>query len=345
MPTWEAALAPFLHGQRLCLDLREKQAFADGHLAHAVHIHGKDALASRFSTLPARGVAFVVLCADGALQDTIALFQPPERWDIVGVFGLGSEEHIVEGIHPGYAVALPAFAQWAQAHGIWRSGANPRGADDAPALLFAPAPVVARACAWWDARHEHGTHTLLDVGCGAGRDATFLLARGQTHWHATTMDRWRAALERAKVLLEDNGLLARASVLEAAITDTGALRMHDTVYPFSEAPLPHAMYDMVLLIRYWNMALLQHIPKRVAPGGLVVLSHFVHEPRSAQGLVVEATLTHYDTPPIAARIQPGDIECLCAAWQAFGVWHVLENRIEPIEDKRPVQSVLFYRSA
>lgn len=355
------ALGAYARGRRLCLDLRGADAFLAGHLAHAVHVERVAGLRARFSTLPARNTPFLVVCEAEDLVQVAALFVPPERWKVT-VLGVDAIE-VPPCAHPCFALPTHELETWARSMQLWRTESERQCHDDAPHLLFSPAPVVARALDAWKAPHDA---TILDVGCGAGRDVTFLLTEARSRdapWRATLLDRWKAALQRAAILLDDNRLLGQAekemrglegpapdagpfaeAILPFTILDDGRIQ-HDTAVPWSSLLLPHSAYDLILLIRFWHRPFLEALPARTAPGTLVVLSHFVHEPQNVDAEHCGTFLGTYDSPPPPARIQPGDIESLLSLWNESGTWIVVQNRIEPIEDQRPVQSVLAQRTA
>ena len=360
------ALSAFaaLPAPRLCLDLRTSAHFARAHVPGAAHVDGLDALRSRFSTLPPRGTPFLVVCEAEALADAARVFTPPERWAIVGIVAVGSIDsvaHVPDGAtHPVVCLSHDAFAMWPLA---CATGADAR--TDEPNLLFAPAPVVARALHTYAPARVDGATCVLDVGCGAGRDLTYWLRHAPrgAQWRATALDRWRAALLRAAQLLQDHALLAPAlngtlgstrddsaapALCEAMLVRTidvaGHVREGTETLPLA-ACLPRRAYDVVLLIRFWHMSLLEQLPEIVAPGGIVVISHFVHEPARIVDAVHRApTSTTFESPPVDARIHVGDVAHLLCIWRTHGAWDVLENVIEPVEDGRPVQSVVVRRN-
>lgn len=318
-----------------CLDLRSAFEFGCGHVAHAVHIDGLEALRSRFSTLPAPGVEFVVVCGPDAHQ-VANIFQPPARWRIAEVVGVVDEaEHAAGSAVPPHPVRLltrAAFHAWADEHGGLRCGTE-RSSDDEPHLLFDPAPIIARTTAYLDRSHI----SILDVGCGAGRDLTYMLTQARAQgkvWRATALDRWRAALERARQLFDDNGLLHSHcdGIVCAKVSDDGTLT----------AELPRSVYDVVIMVRFWHVAFLERLPQILAPGGILVLSHFCHEPHKA-GRVVSPVRAEYDSPPVDARMQPGDLERLLEHWNGQGAFCVVDSCIEPVEDGRPVHSIVIQR--
>lgn len=366
---------------QLCLDLRDHEQFSNGHISHAVCIEGLDALRTRFSTLPARHVPFLIVCNASCATHVRNAFVPPERWAIIGILGVykhehvstssisgeetflnGELQHLVDLPHPLAFITLDQLAIAATAAHIW----TPMGTKDLPDLLFSPAPVIARVVQHCVDASETEPIALLDLGCGAGRDVTYALVHAQRTstraWHATCVDRWRAALDRAAQLLQDHALwdpspssekCACNAMAVADITDDGFVRALGSrgtnpsdampLDTWAAAHLPHSHYDIVWLIRFWPRACLRNLPRIVAEHGLIVLSHFVHEPdANIPRRNLSALSTTYDSPPVAARIQPGEISALLKHWQsAYGAAsEVLDECVEPVEDGRPVHSLV-----
>lgn len=368
---------------RRCLDLRGTAAFCAGHLQRAVSVPGLEALKSRFSTLPPRDVPFLVVCEAKDAPAIRRVFVPSERWDIIGVMGLDSDADDATppdprsprsppddpdasaSADPWPVVQIPyeTWRAWAVDAGIWADSTT----RDVPQLLFQPAAVVQRAVEHWlSTMATAAPLTLLDLGCGAGRDLTYALMHARqlgVVWRGTGVDRWRAALKRAALLAQDLGLTTAGAAQPACeawvpsyITDHGAVRPMDAdptattappdlpVRTWAEQWLPHRQFDAVWVVRFWPRGLLPHLPELVAPGGLVVLSHFVQAPWP-ENIASGAVTTDYASPPSDARVQPHEMTRLCEQWtRDYGPWQVLEHTIEPIEDERPVESLILRRA-
>jgi len=98
----------------------------------------------------------------------------------------------------------------------------------------------------------------LDVACGAGRNALFLAERG---YAVTGVDISREALSRARRSARTRGL------------DVEWIEHDLDVGPGVEGP-----FDVIVLIRYVHLALLERLCRELAPGGcLVVEEHLATE--------------------------------------------------------------------
>ena len=126
----------------------------------------------------------------------------------------------------------------------------------------------------WDARYrdgayadrEHPTALLaqffgelargraLDVACGAGRNSLFLAKHG---FAVDAIDISSAALERLESAADSEGLQIRtvAADLEGGIADSSVI---------------YDGYDLILMVRYVNQALIPKLTQRLAPGGVFI---------------------------------------------------------------------------
>lgn len=105
-----------------------------------------------------------------------------------------------------------------------------------------------------EARLPHGR--VLDVACGAGRNALFFLARGDS---VVGIDRSAESLQRAR---EAAGPAARLELIQADL-ETYAL--------------PEAAFDVVLNVRYLQRSLVPALRRAARPGGVVVFETFLVE--------------------------------------------------------------------
>jgi SAM-dependent methyltransferase len=126
----------------------------------------------------------------------------------------------------------------------------------------------------------------LDIACGAGRNALWLAERG---FAVDAVDISAAALTRAQEAAEDRGL--RLNLLE-----------HDLDEPLALS----ADYQLILVIRYVNLPLLQELVEQLTPGGwLICEQHLVSDVE-----VIGPTNPAYRVAPgaLAAAAQDLDIQ-------------------------------------
>ncbi|KDN51366.1 hypothetical protein K437DRAFT_56713 [Tilletiaria anomala UBC 951] len=228
-------LLPFLAlvpSERLVLDLRSSpDDFARLHVRHSTYIQGLDNLDQRYSTLPPRHVAFLIVC-DAGDESKIRETFGGRRRNVLGVVLCGGKEH--QGDIPGtkmfwdLAEALKLTQTCSVDQLASRRLANPL---DRPFLLGKPAPVVVRAAEWAeclrvDARPRETNAKgmkrerlrALDLGCGAGRDIAWLgwsrsTERGRAiTWSVRGVDNLKPALQRAWLLMQDFGLSPPSSL-------------------------------------------------------------------------------------------------------------------------------------
>ncbi len=126
----------------------------------------------------------------------------------------------------------------------------------------------------------------LDVACGAGRNALRLAAAGFT---VDAADISAVALERAATAAVDAGLTIRW--------------IHaDLERDLERALAEHAVYDLIVWIRYVNRALLPQLAARLAPGGLLLCEQHLRTDESVAG----------PTNPLF-RLEPGELRTAAQA--------------------------------
>ncbi|MBP6875816.1 MAG: methyltransferase domain-containing protein [Candidatus Eisenbacteria bacterium] len=202
------------------LDVQPEPAFLEGHLPGAAHI-ARGELSARSHELPPKERTLIVCAEDPDGARAAAADLRARGW-------LASR-----------ALADP-LAGWP---GPWETGPS-------RARLWEPSPLV--RC-WADAI---APGPILDLGCGAGRDAVFLALRGHA---VVAIDRLPDALEKARDL----------SARHAVSLD---LRLSD----LRKDAVPGSEYAAVLSIRYFSGALLDAIARVLRPGGLWLLEAYPH---------------------------------------------------------------------
>ena len=95
----------------------------------------------------------------------------------------------------------------------------------------------------------------IDIACGAGRNALFLARHG---WHVEAVDISPVALERLRAAADAEDLSITCSELD--------------LEPAATAPdgFPGQPYDLAVLMRYTDTALVELLPEPIAPGGYLI---------------------------------------------------------------------------
>ncbi len=271
------------------LDERAREVFAAGHFRGAVSLpYVADSAADA-----------------GTLEAVLpSIFLPPRHQPMLVV--------------SADAARAQALAQGLSARGRARLAAV--AVTDA-LLAGLPAHLVERGpsdCTLWQPPHWLVAHAdllpppvlghVLDVGCGAGRAAVWLAARG---YRVTGVDWQPEALALAQRLAASRCVSLR--VVEADIRDAGAL-----------SPGPWAV---IVNVRCLDRGLLARMPDLVGDGGVAVVRTF----REAPGLPDDVTARH--------RLRPGEL----ARAFASPYWHVLAHEEGFDDDGRPAAGIVARR--
>lgn len=112
----------------------------------------------------------------------------------------------------------------------------------------------------------------LDVASGAGRNSLYLAEQG---YSVDAVDISPVALERLSRHAAERGLAVR--------TIEADLEPHPGQPPHAGA-LPNGPYDLIVLVRYVQRALLPHLLERLAPGGLLIVEQHVHAPDAPEAI-------------------------------------------------------------
>ena len=194
------------------LDLRAEKDFERRRFAGAVNIPFGD-LDGRLRELPPRGTPLCVLLKQPDGEDDSATFEAQLRvfaadfksrpWRVENAF-VPDPAFIGTSSEPSQS-ADALFLGIAQSAGVRVvTGAEPR---EKRGRLWEPSDAVAR----WLPRIERATRTddstfrnvLVDLGCGAGRDAVFAALRG---WYVLALDSDAKGLARCAALAATHGV-------------------------------------------------------------------------------------------------------------------------------------------
>jgi SAM-dependent methyltransferase len=332
------------------LDLRAEKDFERRRFAGAVNIPFGD-LDGRLHELPPRGTPLCVLLKQPDGEDDGATFEAQLRvfaadfksrpWRVENAF----VPDPANARGPGRASSEPESAD-ALFLGIAKSagvrvvaGAEPR---EKRGRLWEPSDAVAR----WLPRIERKTreddatrNVLVDLGCGAGRDAVFAALRG---WYVLALDSDAKGLARCAALAATHGVAAavrgvRVDLRVKTPGDVLALAQREAAAASAAAAAPghapRATRLTFLAVRYMNRPLARALPALLPAGAFVCWFHFM---RGAERTPVGR--------PNKARdlLEAGELRDAFA--RAGKGWEVLCDGRTVIPDGRPVSEFVAARA-
>ena len=310
--TW--SLSPTRH----CLDVRPPETYSQAHLIPSTSIP-LATLEQRFSQLPPRGdppTPFLLLAPENAAfnDQPLASLLTSRGWTISAVVEVPPDKEQVDEI-------------WDYASDLGVLGTGSEGTE----LLFKASPVVSAWIGWIEENMEDNAcykGSVLDIGCGSGRDLGFLVSRGYP-WSVTGLDNWSKALNRAAVMVKSinpdrfNGLI-NAAIDETSghIIPSSSLDHQDVQNMFDR------QFSLVLVIRFFPREMFRYIHTFVENGGYLIFSHFTDPPEGGR---------EYESPPRGKRVRPGEVEgILC---QGYG-WEIMQGAYSTSEDGRAMWDVV-----
>jgi SAM-dependent methyltransferase len=330
------------------LDLRAEKDFERRRFAGAVNIPFGD-LDGRLHELPPRGTPLCVLLAPPDGEDDSATFEAQLRvfaadfksrpWRVENAF-VPDPAFIGTSSEPSQS-ADALFLGIAQSAGVRVvAGAEPR---QARGRLWEPSDAVAR----WLPRIERATRTddggfrnvLVDLGCGAGRDAVFAALRG---WYVLALDSDAKGLARCAALAATHGVAdavrgVRVDLRVKTPGDVLALAEREAAAASAAAAAPghapRATRLTFLAVRYMNRPLARALPALLPAGAFVCWFHFM---RGAERTPVGR--------PNKARdlLEAGELRDAFA--RAGKGWEVLCDGRTVIPDGRPVSEFVASRA-
>lgn len=261
-----------------------------------------------FATIHARGAVSLPRAAGASaaeLEDALpSIFLPPRHRPLLVVaatpeLAAGLAGALAARGRARVAAAALSIAQLAALPERWRErGAGARTLWEAPAWLTRHADLLPPPAAG----------PALDLGCGSGRAAVWLAARG---YRTTGLDHQPQALALMDRL---------AASLGVAVTGARAdLRLPDAVPPGS--------WSVVVNIRCLQRPLLERLHVLVQPHGVAVVRGF----RDAPGWAPDITAAH--------RLRPAEL----ARAFARGRWEVLAHEEGFDDDGRPAAGIVARR--
>ncbi|ORX95424.1 hypothetical protein K493DRAFT_315001 [Basidiobolus meristosporus CBS 931.73] len=285
------------------LDLRSEEEFRAKRIKNSTNIPYEE-LARRWFELPHRRNPFIILLP----KDLHGIPDRLQEWTITEAFA-----------------NTPEF--WAAAEEL---GVVAEGPERSVNLLFSPCPFLEENIEEIEDRLVKGTRSetlsCCDVGCGSGRDVAWLCSRSKVSWSAHAADSWLGSLNRTRQLANSLNLSEKVTTCGARFTSEGTVKSVDSSkseYTHEGASFLDKQFDLVICIRFLERSSFSIIDKLVAPGGILLYSTFV------DGVI------EFDKPSGKNhRLELGELK------EYFGHYTILHDRIEYIEDGRPVNSFL-----
>ncbi len=159
-----------------------------------------------------------------------------------------------------------------------------------PGRLWKPNPFL-EACvdSWPPGR-------AIDLGCGVGREAVWLAARG---WEVVAIDRLESALERGR------------SLASRALGETGAARVRWQLGELSTLERFEGAFDLALMLFAYQEEPLAALAKALAPEGALVIETFTETHRARYGRPADPArlLPEEGLPAALARWRTRDDAC------------------------------------
>ncbi|KAI7852760.1 hypothetical protein BDC45DRAFT_512475 [Circinella umbellata] len=317
----------------LCLDLRSPQAYQVRHLAPSTNIPWSQ-LSFRCAELPPKNIPFAVIEPSDQQVNSCSQWLSEHGWQCPYVFREDDDT---------FWTAAEQYSQ----------PTTPK-----PWLLFRPCPFLIQHIDWIEKQTKD--HICLDIGCGSGRDVAWLLSR-QPLWKVYALDSLKGAVERTQQLTRNMGVHDRlikcmqakimadggwktfdgddenmAASISSATRDRGNSNKAKRFSPgipsdaFFKDKLECGQFDLILTIRFLVRPLLPLLPKLLAVGGYLVISHFV-----------EDGVHTYDQPRKDHRLQLGELAELYGSMDNV---EVVTDVLEQIEDGRPINSVIIKKT-
>ncbi len=177
--------------------------------------------------------------------------------------------------------------------------------------LWSPSPLVKEFMEQldFDPKAMKPRPKALDLGCGGGRDSVFLARLG---WQVTAIDQEARVLKRAKQLAAKSGTSVKFKCCD--LKKPGCF--------------PEGVFDLVVVVRYLNRDLFSQIDEAIAPGGYIVYQTF------------SSGAEAFGSPKNPNFIlQKGELS------EVFADYRIIVDRIDKLEDGRPIASFIAQKPA
>ncbi|CAO3619656.1 unnamed protein product [Cunninghamella echinulata] len=309
---------------QLCLDVRPSQEYLKRHIAPSTNIPFKE-LAYRLGELPPKPIPFALVTSTSSDFNDPYNFLKDRGWQPQYLFD---------------TIATVGF--WDK---VQQLGCLSTGSRYPPWLLFRPHSLFLDYMSLIQStllseqqknKKENERINILDIGCGSGRDLTYILLNNPT-WHGIGVDYLSGAYQRFQLMTQS--VQDRIQFIYAKLLMDGTWKIkrkgdddddHDN--GIITTTTTNTTFDMIITIRFFNRPLLSLLPTLfLKPGGLMVISHFIdhHDQQQQQ----------YQFPKKEKRLYPGELNQFAQDMNLT----ILVDRLEWIEDGRPIHSMILQK--
>lgn len=256
------------------LDVRNEQAFAANHITDSCNIP-LDSLSDRIHELPLRKQSLRIIC---------------KEVDSERVTNLLKEK--------GYQIA--ACLHWSLQVETILSEKQQLQKNDSSVRLWQPALIIKE---FVEQLHQGQVGTVLDIGCGSGRDAVYMALRG---WQVTAVDYLPRMIDKLNALASYNNVQVTGVLLDLE-TDRGLSKIDKK-------------FDVITVIRYLHRPLFKEMSRMINSGGYIIYQTFLEgcevfgKPKNPRFL-----------------LKPGELA------EVFDGFKIIKDRVEYLDDGRPTQ--------
>lgn len=273
------------------LDLRSRESFLSGHLVDSTWM-GFEMLAESLNQLPA-APAVLFLVGDKPEIEEASIFLDAKGYEVNGSLVINENTLVF----------------WQRSlQQDWTEGKESK-------QLWQPSRIVLDWLENYRNDLDIERPTVLDLGCGGGRDAVFLAKQKMS---VTAIDNKGNVLKRAKQLAQNSGAQVTFKCCD----------LSKTVKTEDDECLPAGKFDVILAVRFLNRALLSQLSNKLSPNGFLLWETFVDN-----GEFLESP----KNPNFI--LKTGELA------EVFKDLNIITDKIQKISDGRPVNAFIARKPA
>ncbi|WP_038126280.1 methyltransferase domain-containing protein [Thiomicrorhabdus sp. Milos-T2] len=274
------------------LDLRSLEDYKAGHLNNSTWLSIND-LPESLNALPA-APASLYLVGDKDQIEAASLLLDSKSYQVTGSLVIESQKAMQQ-----WANKLPGLVEnGSQSKTLWSPSLLVKEFVDLihnQSLTFGEVDKVGKVVY---------RPSVLDIGCGGGRDAIFL---AKNRMNVIAIDHEAKVLKRAKALSSLSGTSVKFKCCDIK----------------KQGCLPEQQFDLITVVRFLNRDMYDYIKKATRPGGFVLFQTFVEG------------VEQFSSPK-----NPNFILGKTELAEVFAGFNIIIDRIDKLNDGRPVLSFI-----